>query len=108
MRKILMESMLSRGLHALGQARIETRLYDEPPVQKKPTRGRQKKYGEKWTRKRVAHLKKTEVTLMLRGKSQKLRYSTRLAKARFLKGRLVRAVWCEFQDERVNGNQHVY
>jgi len=39
---------------------------------------------------------------MLRGKSQKLRCRTRVAKARFLKGRLVRAVWCEFQDERVN------
>ena len=39
---------------------------------------------------------------MLRGKSQKLRCRTRLAKARFLKGRLVRAVWCEFQDERGN------
>jgi hypothetical protein len=41
-RKILIESMLSRGFHALGQARIDTRLYDEPPVQKKPTRGRPK------------------------------------------------------------------
>jgi len=58
MRKILIESMLSRGFHALGQARIDTKLYDEPLVQKKPTRGRPKKFGEKLTRKRVAHLKK--------------------------------------------------
>ena len=99
MRKILTASMLSRGFHVVGQARIDTRLYDEPPVQKKPTRGRPRKYGEKLTRKRVAHFKKTEVTLKLRGKPQKLRYRTRSAKARFLNGRLIRAVWCEFQDE---------
>jgi len=102
MRKILITSMLSRGFHVIGQARIDTRLYDEPPEQRKPARGRPKKYGEKLTRKRVAHLKKTEVTMVLRGKPQKLRYRTRLAKARFLEGRLVRAVWCEFQEESGN------
>ena len=39
----------------------------------------------------------TVVTLKLYGKQQGVRYRSQLVKARFLDGRLVRAVWCEFQ-----------
>lgn len=100
MRRAFIESMRARGFHVIGQARIDTRLYEEPKPKNRGERGRPKKYGDKYTRKRIAHFKKTEVTLKLYGKDQTLRYRTRIAKARFLDGAQVRAVWCEFQSDR--------
>ena len=99
MRRRFIQSVLSRGFEAIGQVRIDTRLYDEPP--KKPTgrRDRPRKYGEKYTKKRIAHFKKTEVTLPLYGKQQTLRYRSEILKARFLEGFLVRVVWCEFKSD---------
>jgi len=100
MRRIFIQSMLARGFHVIGQVRIDTRLYDEPPRKKLGQRGRPRKYGKKQTRKRSAHLKKTEVTLSLYGKQLTLRYRSKILKARFLEGRLVRVVWCEFKSEK--------
>ncbi len=97
MRRVFIESMLSRGFDVIGQARIDTRLYDNPPKRKPGQRGRPRKYGEKYTPKRIAHLKKTEVTLILYGKEQVVRYRSKIAMAGFINGRLVRAVWCEFK-----------
>lgn len=97
MRQGFIESMLSRGYEVIGQVRIDTRLYDEPEKKKPDQRGRPRKYGEKYTPKRIAHLKKTEATLWLYGKNQTVRYRSKLLKARFLDGRLVRVVWCEFK-----------
>lgn len=102
MKKVFVASALARGFNVIGQVRIDTRLYDEPIKPKKPTRGRPRIYGEKITPKRIAHLKRTEASLILRGKKQAIRYRSRLAKARFLDGRLVRAVWCEFKDDSGN------
>lgn len=100
MRRIFIESMMSRGFHVIGQARIDTRLYEEPKPKKKKGPGRPRKYGDKYTKKRIAHFKKTEATLKLYGKDQALRYRTKIAKARFLEGVLVRAVWCEFLSDK--------
>ena len=100
MRGVFIESMLSRGFNVIGQARIDTRLYDEPVQKRKKQRGRPRKYGEKYTPKRIAHLKRTVVTLPLYGKTQVVRYRSKLVKAHFLKGLLVRAVWCEFRSEQ--------
>ena len=100
MRRVFIESMLNRGFHVIGQARIDTRLYEEPPKKKTGQRGRPKKYGDKYTPKRIAHFKKTEVTLKLYGKDQVVRYRSKIAMARFINGRLVRAVWCEFKSDK--------
>ena len=99
MRRTFIQSMLTRGFEVIGQVRIDTRLYDEPPKRKPGQRGRPRKYGAKYTAKRIAHLKKTEVTLKLYGKEQAVRYRSRVLKARFLNGRLVRVVWCEFKSD---------
>ena len=99
MRKTFIEAMLRHGFDVIGQVRIDTRLYDEPKRKQKRQRGRPRKYGEKYTPKRIAHLKKTEVTLWLYGKEQTVRYRSKQVMARFLDGRLVRAVWCEFKAE---------
>ena len=100
MRRLFIESMLQRGFHVIGQIRIDTRLYDEPVKKRKKQRGRPRKYGDKYTPKRIAHLKRTVVTLPLYGKEQTVRYRSKLVKARFLNGRLVRAAWCEFKSEQ--------
>lgn len=99
MRRGLIEPMCQRGLDVIGQVRIDTRLYDEPRGRKKGQRGRPKKYGEKYTPKRIAHLQRTVTTLRLYGKTHVVRYRSKVVKARFLDGRLVKAVWCEFQSD---------
>jgi len=99
MRCCFIESMQQRGFDVIGQARIDTRLYDEPPKRRKGQRGRPRKYGDKYTPKRIAHLRRTVVTLPLYGKEQEVRYRSKVLKARFLGGRLVRAVWCEFKSD---------
>ena len=48
MRRILIESMLARGFDVIGQVRIDTRLYEEPPKRKKGARPRES-YGRKYT-----------------------------------------------------------
>ena len=102
MRRCFIESMQQRGFDVIGQVRIDTRLYDVPPPRKKGQRGRNRKYGDKYTPKRIAHLKRTVATLKLYGKEQVVRYRSRLVKARFLDGQLVRVLWCEFKSD--NGN----
>ncbi|WP_419595363.1 transposase, partial [Thiolapillus sp.] len=78
MRRIFIESMLARGFDVIGQVRIDTRLYDEPPKRKKGQRGRPRKYGRKYTPKRIAHLKRSMVTLPLYGKEQEGRYRSKV------------------------------
>ncbi len=99
MRKAFIKAMLGHGFDVIGQARIDTRLYDEPKRRKKGQRGRPRQYGDKYTPKRIAHLKKTEATLWLYGKEQTVRYRSKLVKERFLDGHLVRAIWCEFKSD---------
>ena len=100
MRRVFIEAMLARGFQVIGQVRIDTQLYDEPPARRPGQRGRTRKYGEKLTPKRIAHFHRTITTLRLHGKDQGVRYRSKVAKARFLDGRRVRVVWCEFQSER--------
>lgn len=100
MRRIFIVSMRQRQFHVIGQVRVDTRLYDVPKERQKRQRGRPRKYGEKYTAKRIAHLKRTEVTLPLYGKDQTVRYRSKLVKARFLDGMLVRVVWCEFKTDK--------
>ena len=102
MRRCFIKAMQGRGFDVIGQVRIDTRLHDGPPPRKQGQRGRSRKYGEKYTPKRIAHLKRTVVTLKLYGKNQMVRYRSKLVKARFLNGQWVRAVWCEFKSD--NGN----
>ncbi len=99
MRRVFIESMCRRGFQVIGQARIDTRLYDIPEG-KSTGRGRPRKYGDKYTPKRIAHLKRTVTTLRLYGKDQVVRLRSRQVKARFLDGRPVIAVWCEFKSDQ--------
>lgn len=99
MRQTFIESMQQRGFDVIGRVRIDTRLYDEPPKRKPGQRGRPRTYGEKYTLKRIAHLKCTTTTLKLYGKEQRVRYRSKEVMARFLKGQKVRVVWCELEGD---------
>ena len=99
MRRAFIQSMQSRGFDVIGQVRIDTRLYDEPPTRKPGQRGRPRKYGEKYTPKRIAHLKRSVTTLTLYGKEQRVRYRSKQVMARFLEGQRVRVVWCELEKD---------
>ena len=100
MRGVFIESMLQRGFTVIGQVRIDTQLYDQPVPKKQKSRGRPRKYGEKYTSMRIAHLKRTEVTLPLYGKEQTVRYRSKQVLVRFLDGHLARAVWVEFKSDK--------
>jgi len=98
MRARLVLPLLSRKMPIIGQARCDTALFLPPDSVSKPGRGRPKIYGIKMTPEAIQNLPVTEVKLTLYGKEQLVRLRTVVAMARFLKGTLVRAVWCEFYD----------
>lgn len=100
MRRRFIQAMLVHGFDVIGQVRIDTRLYDDPPAREPGQRGRPRKYGEKWTPERLDQLSRTETTLQLYSKEQVVRYRSQIVKARFLEGHPVRAVWCEFQNKK--------
>ncbi|MEZ5634123.1 transposase [Nitrosomonas sp.] len=100
MRRTVINAMLKRGFNVIGQVRKDTRLYDVPAPRSKGQRGRSRKYGEKYTPERIEHLDRWIATLNIYGKEQQVRLRSQLVKARFLNGKLVRAVWCEFGNDK--------
>lgn len=100
MRGSFVLKLIKQGYTVIGQVRRDSAFFDEPPVLKKPKRGRKRKYGSKMTPKRVSHLKKHTTTLPIYGKEQVLQYRTKVLLARFLKGAKVRVVWTQFPDKK--------
>ena len=66
--------MTGNGFDVVGQVRRDARLYDGPIEKRNKARGRPRKYGEKYTPKRIAHPKRTAVKLNLNDKMQMVRY----------------------------------
>lgn len=100
MRGTFVLKLIGRGYTVIGQVRRDSAFFDIPEAPKKPKRGRPRQYGQKITPKRFSHMKKVETTILVYGKNQKLRYRTKVVKARFLKGEIIRAVWVEFADSK--------
>jgi Transposase DDE domain len=98
MRGTLLLAALKAGHHVIGQVRKDTALFRVPEQRAK--RGRPRKYGAKYTPSDIEKLPITPVQLFIYGKLQWVRYRSVIAKARFLDGRLVRAVWVSFEDEK--------
>lgn len=97
MRGALITSLQNMGYHVIGQVRKDTALYGVPQPSGK--RGRPRKYGEKYSPDRVLSLKEVKVKTRIYGRWQSLRYRSVIAKARFLEGQLVKAVWVQFENE---------
>ncbi len=98
MRGTLLLAALKSGMQVIGQVRKDTALFRIPIQSTK--RGRPRKYGAKYTPADIEKLPITPAELFIYGKLQWVRYRSIIAKARFLDGRLVRAVWVSFEDEK--------
>jgi hypothetical protein len=92
MKGYLIVDALTRDAIVIGQVRRDTALYDPPPLRTgKP--GRPRKYGDRITKKKLNALPQTHTELRIYGGHRTVRYRTAICMARFLGGRLVRAVW---------------
>lgn len=99
MRKTLLLPVLDLKIDVIGQVRIDTALYDIPEPRKQPGRGRPRLYGEKYSKERVEALPAKCVKMFIYNKDQLVRYRELVAKARFLKGRVVKVAFCQFESE---------
>ena len=90
--------VLHLGFNAIGQVRYDTALFGIPVFTGK--RGRPRKYGDKFTPEVVAALPETRERIFLYGKWQWVRYRSAVCLARFIKGRKVRVIWMQFEDEK--------
>lgn len=98
MRSTLILPAIDMGYRIIGQVRHDTALYLPPePEPKRP--GRPRKYGIKLTPEKVQLLPATSVRMHLYGQMRKVIYRSAVCRARFLKGREVKAVWCRFVDK---------
>jgi hypothetical protein len=87
--------MIEKGITVIGQVRKDTVLCDLPS--QKQGRGRPRKYGERITLDKLQeHNTISQATISAYGKDLLFQYYSGVAKARFLKGQLVRFVWCRF------------
>ena len=98
MRARLIQPLMKRGLHLIGQVRRDTALFLAPLP--RAGRGRPRKYGERLRAEDIAALPATELNLFVYGKPQRIRVRSTLALARFLKATRVRALWCELYDAK--------
>src|SRR5689334_11573742 len=93
----LIEAALADGHTVIGRARRDLALYAVPRPPRRRRRGRPRKYGARMTRERVEALPVHRSARILYGELEVVRYRTRPVAARFLKGRVVRAVWVELE-----------
>ena len=97
MRARLIEAALADGHTVIGRVRRDLALYAVPRPPRRRRRGRPRKYGPRMTRERVEALPVHRSARILYGKLEVVRYRTCRVAARFLKGRVVRAVWVELE-----------
>ncbi len=96
----LMQPVLEMGYEVVGQIPLNRALYALPLESTAKKRGRPKKYGIKMTPPEVEKLPEYQTTVRIYGRFRKIRYRTRVCRARFLKGRKVRVVWGRFENDK--------
>ena len=97
MRAWLIQRALAAGHTVIGCVRRDLALFEVPKPPRKRRKGRPLKYGARLTPERVAALPAQRSAEILYGKLAVVRYRTCLVAARFLRGRVVRAVWVELE-----------
>src|SRR3954453_20543961 len=97
MRAKLIEAALADGHTVIGRARRDRALYAVPRPPPRRRHGRPRKYGPRMTRERIEALPVHRSARILYGKLEVVRYRTCRVAARFLKGRVVRAVWVQLE-----------
>src|SRR3954452_22942123 len=81
----------------IGRVRRDLALYEVPRRPRRRRRGRPRKYGQRLTPARVEALPVHRSARILYGNLEVVRWRTCRVAARFLKGRVVRAVWVELE-----------
>src|SRR6201986_195901 len=97
MRAWLIQRALAAGHTVIGGVRRDLALFDVPKPPRKRRQGRPLKDGARLTPERVAALPEHPSAEILYGKLEVVRYRPCLVAARFLRGRVVRAVWVELE-----------
>jgi DDE superfamily endonuclease len=97
MRAWLIHRATAAGHTVIGCVRRDLALFAVPKSPRKRQRGRPRKYGVRLPPARVAALPEHRSAQILYGKLAVVRYRTCLVAARFLHGRVVRAVWVELE-----------
>src|SRR5205085_4113542 len=97
MRARLIEAAVADGHTVIGRARRDLALYAVPRPPRRRRRGRPRKYGPRMTPERVAALPVHRSARVLYGRFEVVRYRSCRVAARFLKGRVVRAVWVRLE-----------
>jgi hypothetical protein len=94
MRGSLIRTALRLGHEVIGQVRRDTALFALPPPRQPGRRGRSRLYGARLDAEAVAALPASVHAIAgYGGRSARLRHA--VCRPRFLKGVIVRAVWCE-------------
>src|SRR5215208_1050416 len=97
MRAWLIERTLAASHTVIGRVRRDLALYEVPKPPGPRGRGRPRKYGERMTRHKIEALPVHRTAQILYGNLEVVRYRTCRVAARFLKGRVVRAVWVQVE-----------
>lgn len=97
MRCNLITYAMENGLSVIGQVRKDSALFHEP--ERTGKRGRPRKYGDRVTAEWVASLPEIRQQFTVYGKTQTVYYRSAIVMARFLKGRPVRIVWSQLENE---------
>src|SRR3954464_4956593 len=97
MRGWLIRCTLADGHTVIGRVRRDLALYTLPRAPRRRRPGRPRKYGERLTPARVDALPGHRSAPILYGKVEVVRWRSCRVAARFLHGRVVRAVWVELE-----------
>jgi hypothetical protein len=97
MRARLIEAAVADGHTVIGRVRRDLALYGVPRPPRRRRRGRPRKYGPRMTPPRVEALPVHRTARVLYGKLEVAQYRTCRVAARFLKGRVVRAIWVRLE-----------
>src|SRR4051812_32351104 len=93
----LIEAALADGHTVIGRARRDLALYAVPRPPRQRRRGRPRKYGPRVTPEKVEALPVHRSARILYGRFEVVRDRSCRVAARFLKGRVVRAVWVRLE-----------
>src|SRR3954454_17554396 len=97
MRARLIEAALADGHTVIGRVRRDLALYAVPRPPRQRRRGRPRKYGPRMTPEKVEALPVHRSARILYGRFEVVRSRSCRVAARFLRGRVVRAVWVRLE-----------
>ena len=97
MKTPLINHLLEEGVHVIGNIRGDSALFDLPPIQKEKKRGRPRKYGMRIYREQIEGQRFAVRQMTLYNALHKVHYQSRVVKAKFLGGRVVKVVWVKLE-----------